>query len=221
MSEKVLARPSEPITASISRIFLEGEQVKVYFPERRDAWRAVVKRLGYVWRPPYWTKRVELADRDHRAAEVVRDLLAAGFCVKAHGHIVEMAASGNFDPEPRRMVRAFNDAAGDYAGWFCLWWRRDEDCYHAAKRLPGARYVKPSIAVPPEQFAAIEDFASLYDFHWTAAARAVADAARAEQEAALVLDVSAPEPLSVPPGRIPVLAVPEAVDIDEDLLDAD
>jgi hypothetical protein len=54
-SEKVLVRPEQPRSESIARISIEGELVRVYYPEKRDSFRRLAKRLGYVWkriRPP-------------------------------------------------------------------------------------------------------------------------------------------------------------------------
>lgn len=218
-SEKVLVRPEQPRSESIARISIEGELVRVYYPEKRDSFRRLAKRLGYVWKQPYWVKEVaNTAAQPHRAAELARDLLAAQFCVKVERAIIDMVLAEAFAEEPRRTVKAIS--GGEYDGWFVLWWKRGENCYQAAKWLPGAKYHKPHVVVPSENFEEVLDFAQLHGFLVNQSALAIAEAARAEREAAIVVSVAARDTAVPAPIRgIPKLEVPEIVEIDDALVD--
>lgn len=223
--DMVLVRPSEPVTPSIARVFIDGVTVRIFFPEKRDDYNAVIKhRLHYRWQRPYRVREFTETTVNDRAAEAVQQLLAGGFCVKAPQDIIEMALAGGFDPEPRRWVEAVS--GGEYEGWFSIGWIRDEDLYSAAKRLPGSRYAAPFVVVPSEQFEAVLDFADIYQCRVSDTAHELAELARTEQESAIVVDAAslpgkrAPE---LPPvnGRPPKLDMPEHVGIDDDLADDD
>lgn len=214
---EILARPPRPLTESIARVRIEGERVRVFFPEIRDDFKRVVKQLLYGWCDPVYARTfADGAIRLHRAAELVRDLLAAGFVVKADEALVRMAAAGDFAPEPRRWVTA------SASGWFLLGWFRDEDCYRAAKSLPGSRYEAPHVVVPPEHFEDVLDFADVYQFHVMLDAHQLVDAARAEREMAVIVYVAPASDRQLPPpmsGAPRALGIPERVDIDDDLID--
>ncbi len=218
--EQVLMRPEAPLSESIARISFDGKLLRVYYPEKRELFRKTVKRIRFEWKPPYWTREVEDdAQQPHRAAELGRDLLAAGFCVKAPANIASMILAGEFDEEPRRTIGTSSDR---YPGWFSLWWAKGEGCYEAAKKLPGARWTGVFVCVPPEQYEAVLDFAEIYGFRLNVSARAAVAAAREEREAAIVVSVEARRGTAVAPsGGIRRLAVPTAVEIDEDLRDDD
>jgi hypothetical protein len=210
---KTLVRPSTPITRTIARVFVTDTRVSVFFPERRDDFKKVVRRLGYGWDGGSWVRTGATANN---AGELVRDLLANGFCVKADTAVIDAAVSGTFNPEPRRWVKTGTMNA---IRWFVLGWMRDEDCYAAAKKLPGARYSSPNVIVPADNFEEVMDFAQLHGFHVGENARQLAAAAQAELEESLVVDMAIePRPLR-PSAERPVLDVPVDVEIDESLLD--
>jgi len=219
---EILARPFQPVTATIAHVtVLNGDTVKIVFPEIRDDYNQIVKRFNYWWERPYRVHHFSSDVVNDRAAEIVNALLAGGFCVKADRALIETAVSGDFEPEPRRWVKVF--IRGEYEGWFSIGWMRDEEIYHVAKRLPGARYYRPSIAVPAEQYEAVIDFAAIYDCHIYPSARRLIEQARAEMEAALIVNVQASVPTVLPKAFSlpPVLDMPESARIDDDLADDD
>jgi len=226
-SEKLLVRPERPVTPSIARISFDGDRLRCYFPEKRDAFWEVMRDRSLYWEPPFYTRKISGDEtRRHRAAELAHHLLATGFCVKVETAVMQMAISQTYDPEPRRVVTTVNGKKhqdGEYAGWFLIWWHHGEDCYDAAKRLPGARYSRPNVVVPPESFAEVLDFAGMYQFQVAPQAQALADKAQAEQDAALIVSLSMPltPKLKRQPPKPPKLTVPKVVDIDDELLDDD
>lgn len=197
MSDKRLARPPHPITNSIARVSLASDgRPQVYFPERLDAFRDVVKRLRYEWQGVYWVKRdnVPPEQANDRLAELARDLLAAGFCVKADTAVVGAAVSGAFHEEPRRTIRADGEL-------YRVWWGYYEDCEDAVRLLPGARWAMGTwrtVLVPAEQYEAVLDFAQQFSFAVMPCALALAEEARAEMEGAIVVSVQKGEPITSP-----------------------
>lgn len=216
--EAILARPEKPLIESIARVSVTETGVQIFFPERREEFRQIMRRRGLRWNAPVFARQIpDDGIRPHRAAELIHDLLAAGFCVKADQALVEMAIHGRYDSEPLRIVSA---ASGEYAGWFRIWWQYDEDCYAVAKMLPGSRYHKPCVVVPAEQYEEVLDFAQIHGFILTEKALALAEQARAERESAIVVSLTAPPPAGYTRAR-PALEPEEDLEIDPDLLDYD
>ncbi len=125
--------------------------------------------------------------------------------------IRQKAISGAFTPECTRWVLSF--VSGDYAGWFALSWGKADDLYRAAKRIKGSRYAAPYVAVPPEQFEEVLDFAHVYDFRLNTGAREIAEQAKARRDAVLIVKVErAPRRNKIKPADTPqLLAVPQDV----------
>lgn len=222
MDDQKLIRPSSPITPSIARISQADGKLRVFFPEKLDAFREVVHTLSMVWQQPYYVRRVsDDAARFHLAAELAHRLLAAGFVVKGETAVMDAAVAGSYTPEPRRGVRV--GEVEPLGRCFIIWWRRNEDLYRAAKSLPGARYASPNVAVPTDSFAAVRDFIQRYDLHVSDKALALLDEAEAEFESAIVVDiapVATETAVTTPPTGKPLpLDVPETVEIDDDLAD--
>lgn len=217
----MVARSDNPKTETIATIEAGSNCIAVVFAEKRDDFRKVVKRLDYVWRPPSWRRDVPAAAIPDRAAELARELLSAGFIVRAADDILQAAISGSFTPEPRRWLSIGQDA---YSGWFRFGWKRDQDCYQAVKALPGSRYDSPGVAVPAEHYEAVLDFARLYGFLVTPAALELADTAKAEREQAVTVQLAPmpaapPLPSLYPKGEPPALEVPADVPVLLELMD--
>lgn len=219
---EILIRPEMPVTRTIARIGLSADRVMVVFPEKRDDFREIVKvSLGYEWDGRQWARQVSgWAKAANVAAELGHRLLAAGFWIAPPTPGVrDMIVEESFEPEHKRKVMA--RVSGQYEGWLVLWWARSENCYDAARRITASHYDKPVVVVPPECYDEVEDFAGQHDFYISPAAQQIIDQARAMLNAALLVQVDeVEEPESVPangrPGR---LAVPEVVEVDEELMD--
>lgn len=221
MSEKILASPPTPLTASIARVSVEDGTGKprVFFPERRDDFNCVPKRLGYRWEKPYWVKRTAptpdaLLDA---LAELTRDILAAGFRVKSDTAVVKAAVDGTFTEAPRRTVTADGEAFG-------FWWAFGDDWGDVVATLPGARWTDRYryILVPGEQYEAVLDFAATHDFVMLPTAVALVEQMRLEVEGAWVVQVNQMRqnaPIPPPVSRVPA-ALPEPdTAVPSDLLD--
>lgn len=209
-------RPPSPVAATLAWVSVEGERVRLHYPEKDERLRAVVKRMGYAWDESCWVKKAGQKTARARAAELCRRLLEAGFCVVPPSPAVaELVISGDYADEPRRQVRVMT--SGDYRGWFALWWAKDEDLYNAAIQLTAARYSPPYVVVPPEHYAEVLDFAEVHGCQVTAAA-----VRRAEEAAAMLAGawVVTPEARDEP-ARVderPTLE-PEPGEIDDALAD--
>ena len=58
--------------------------------------------------------------------------------------------------------------SGKYKGWFAIEWRRNEDYYEVARKLPRSRYGKPFVVVPQEYFdeVLILPGCTIFGFPW-------------------------------------------------------
>lgn len=220
----LLVRPSSPNTPSIARISFDGDDIRVFFPEPRTPFNDVVKRMDYRWQRPYWTRTCDQTLHHDRAAELACALITAGYCVKGPRAMMETAVAQSFTPEPVRSIR--RQTEGEYTDWFRIWWHKDRGgrLEDVRRGLRGARWWNGRLMVPSDQFEAILDFADKYDCHLSPGALALAEEARAEQDAAIVVDLQplpAPNVAPVGNGRPGKLDVPDLVEIDDDLADND
>lgn len=222
-------RPKEPKTETVAEISVSSDDtVKISFPEKReDFWQIVKKELGYTWSGRAWERKLtpQNGTPADRAAEAGHTLLAAGFIVRIFDTgIREAAITGAYEPEQTRWIFARVAGAKKYTGWFVIEWKRPDDLYAAAKKLPGSRYDSPFVVVPPEQFEQVLDFAETYGFSLSPGAQRAAETARTAKEAMLVVSVEPsklkPDPIKVGT-KPPVLEVPEEVKVDETLRDKD
>jgi hypothetical protein len=218
-------RPETPITETVAEIRVNGNVLEVYFPEKReDFWQIIKKQLRFEWSGLCWKRAVSTVPGgtpQDRAAETGNVLLAKGFPIRIFDEALRSRAiKGEFDPECRRWVK--KRTAGDYVGWFSISWPREEDFYNAAKKLPGARYSKPDVVVPAEQFEQVQDFAEMYGFQLSAGAREIAETAKQIKDAALTARVEEREHAAPPvPGRKPrKLPVPENVPVADEFKEA-
>ncbi len=218
-------RPETPITETVAEIRVNGNTLEVYFPEKREDFRQIIKKqFRFEWSGLCWKRAISAVTGgtpQDRATETGHRLLAAGFPIRIFDEALRARAiKGEFEPECRRWVK--KRTAGEYAGWFSLSWPYEEDFYKAAKKLPGSRYSKPDVVVPAEQFEQVQDFAEMYGFQLSAGAKEISETAKKIKDAALTARVEERENAAPPvPGRKPrKLAVPENVPVAEEFKEA-
>lgn len=182
----VLIRPMKIETDTICRVVVEEPWVRLFFPEKRDDFRELVKRFRYAWDNCWerrFTKSVDILDR---AAEIAAELLLAGFCVQVDNESVRSRAiAASYQPEPFKTIRRVTK--GLYKDYFILEWPRADDCYGEAMKITAAKYSDGSVYVPSEHFLEIEDFAEINDFVLSEGAIALAAEAKAAKEAAIIV----------------------------------
>lgn len=217
----MLLRPAKPATETIAHVWWDDAAVMASLDERRDDFRDLLKarEFAWDWAGRRWQRTVNAitGPAADRAAETAHLLLAAAFVVELSDDLARMVMDVAYAPEKRRLI--LRRTAGDYAGWLTLKWPRDDELdrelYNAFRRIPGNRYDKPFLVVPPDQFEAARDFAERYGFWTSPAAQGVIETAEARRRAALIFDPP-PLPRPVAPSLIPV-----EVGIDPELADDD
>lgn len=215
------ARPEEPKTETVAEIQYSAKSITVKFPEKRESFRLLMRKHGFEWISSAWTRTLikRNGDPQDRAAEIGHILLGSGFIIRVYDENVRAKAiSGEYAEERTRWILLYTSGAEQ--GRLCIHWSRDEDYYRAAKRLPTARYSKPNISVAIEQFEQVLDFAEINGFSISAEAQAAINAARKAREAALVAHVELKAKESRGDNGKPIaLAVPEHVEVDDELRD--
>lgn len=214
--------PEKRVTDLVAEIVSTEREISVYLPERYGVFRDVVKGLDYEWKDGRWRRSIgatsgSIADR---AAELGNRLLTAGFPVRIYdAEIRERAVNGKYKPECRRWILVRKQGV-KYAGWLAIWWdRREGDYYTAAHGIAGARWSKPSVVVPPENYEEVLDFAQMYGFQVSEAAERAIEAAQAMKARTLVPNTPDKPKEVIPSGKPPVLEVPDEVEIDDEFRD--
>jgi hypothetical protein len=191
---------------------LDGS-VTVAYPDKSDKLRELVKELGFQWNwdAHIWVKKTPYKDL---AVQVANKLLLAGFPIRLFDtDLRTRAISGDYQPEPTRFVRVYVE--GEYKGWFAMMWARGEDYYAAAKRLPGARYSKPAVAVPPEAWVEVADFAAIHKFAINDRAKALLSEREQLSKSSIKAQVQAKKDAEVAPAT----NGPIKVEVPDDLKD--
>jgi hypothetical protein len=218
-------RPENPKTETVAEIRALADAIEISFPERREDFRQIVKGLGFSWSTIRWERKIYPKNGmiEDRAAEVGNKLLAAGFPIRIYDETIrQRAINGEYEPECKRWIQI--RVSGEHEGWLVLSWEGYNDSlYRAAKKIAGARWSRPSIVVPVENYEEVLDFAQMYGFKISEKAQAAIDAARELKEKALTTGIKVSEIDKTPePGaKPPVLEIPDEVTIDAELRDED
>lgn len=182
----VIIRPLKIKTDTICRILVNDRWVKLFFPEKHDDFRELVKRFRYSWDGCWERQFADSVDIIDRAAEIANELLLGGFCVQVENSTVkDRVIAQSFVPEAFKTIRRVT--GGVRKDYFVIDWPRGEDCYSEAMKLTAAKYADGSVYVPCEHFAEIEDFAEINEFVMSEAAIKLASEAKAAREAAIII----------------------------------
>lgn len=217
----MILRPTHLITENIVQVTIDGNWLLVRMDEKNETLRERLKarEFSWNWALHAWIRQVNAAigPAADRAAETAHLLLATGFAVELANDLARMVMDVSYEPERRR--RIMRRSRGEYDGWFVLVWPRDDGddraCYAGFRAIPGSRYDKPWLVVPPDQYEAVQDFAERYSFWISPGAQHVIDEAATRRRSTVVFD---PPPLPRPAAKSPEPA--DAVGgIDPDLAD--
>jgi hypothetical protein len=217
-------RPENVVCEQAAELVIQDQIISVRLPEAHDVFKRIVKALGYNYESYWWNRKItpRAGSVEDRAIELGQMLLSRGFPILVlDADLRAKIVSGTFEPEQTRWILKF--VAGNYAGWLCIQWGTNEDYYEVARKITGSCYARPNVAVPPVQFQQIEDFAERYSFQIGSSAQEALQQAREDKAKMLVVSK---QPIALPQQTVastnpPVLAVPEQVDVDEELKDHD
>ena len=177
-----------------AEIVVTDNLVTAKYP-KDDDFRAVVKGCGFRWSKDSraWMMGIPTTTGSavDRAAELANALLRAGFAVMCRNpEVREKAVSGDFEPRCDRWV--LYCTGGEYYGWLAIDFPRgNDDLYHAARAIKGAKYsYGAGVCIPVANHAMVEDFANLYDFRISPAAQQAIEKFEAQKASA----VAAAEP---------------------------
>ena len=214
-------RPEHPVTETVAEITCTQDTVKISFPEKNDTFRELVKtKLCYSWDSPCWIRKISMTDGDmqDRAAETGHKLLANGFCIRIIDRgLRQKAISGEYVPECKKWITSLVS----YPEKLVIWWKKEAgDYYTRAKRIPGARWISPSMKVPVEQYEEVLGFAEVHGFKVSAGAQKLIEQAKKAREESLTVNIKpVPESKLFDTGNPPILEVPEGVMVDDEFKD--
>lgn len=210
-------RPEEPRTETVAEISISQGTIYVDFPEKRESFRACMRKLWFNWSGSRWQRTPgKLAGAvEDRVAETAAYLLDLNYIVRVYDEdIRRKVLDRSFDKEQRCWVICRPDTKG-----FGIYWPKDADFWDKAKRLPGSRWDgdKHQMLVPAEQYEQVLDFAEVHGFGVSAEAKSLAEESAKIREAALIAPSVKKEE-----EKVVMLAVPDGgFQVDENLRDDD
>lgn len=181
--------PRDATASGIVDIKIKADRVAAIYVKDEN-FREIVKDLGYRWQNGAWEKKIsEITGTGiDRAAELGNKLLNAGFpiCI-LDAEARQKAIDGTFEPEHTRWIHLITN--GDYKGRLGIRWQgMDTRLYNVARRLPGSKYISPYVVVKIDFYKEIEEFAELYEFRFTAAAKKAIEQYKNAVENATVIE---------------------------------
>ena len=147
--------------------------------ERNDAFRLLVKSLGYKWDGnTQWEREITkyTGSANDRAVELGNALLLSGFAIRFDDNdLCRRAIAGEYEAECTRWIKL--RVGGQYVGYLSIGWTKgDQDIYNAARKIHGSKWDKPNVVVPIECYAEVEDFADMLGFQFSDGAKKAIEA---------------------------------------------
>ncbi|MGY6765666.1 hypothetical protein ACW73O_11580 [Faecalibacterium prausnitzii] len=178
--------PEERITDVPVEITVLEDKITVS-TEKNDDFKTIVKNLGYSWSGKSWDRKITKTNGpvSERSAELGNKLLNAGFPIVIFDEeIRQKAINGDFEPECKRWI--FRRKNTDC---FAINWteRDNDDLYKKARSLPGSKWSNGSVLVRVNHYQEVEEFAELYGFRFTEAAKELIDTYKKSLEKATVV----------------------------------
>ncbi|MBU2772605.1 hypothetical protein HMI48_01345 [Acidithiobacillus ferrooxidans] len=216
LAEALLA-PTKP-RGPIAEVSLATGKVRVVLIEFDEATNTLLKRCGYRWDAPAWTRQAVNDMAGHRAVEIAVRLLAHGCPVRIFDEALrQRAVENDYEPESPRRVEV--STSEKYSTKFHLVWALDEkpsQCKKAAQQLRGAKVFDDGAYVTASHFEEIQDFASQNGFTITPEAQSLIDVEKGKLAGSVKVAVHPKAVSEITPK--PVLA-PANGEIDAELLD--
>lgn len=224
--EEHLLTPPAPISPLHCRLYINADIAVCRYPEPHVKLISTLKALGWEWRANAraWAHMGgRMGPALDRMIEAGCALLAAGFILSVpNAEVARRIETGDFAPPQTHWIAMLTE--GTHTGWFYITWGKNEDMYHAAMRIHGARYSRPGVACPPEAFDEVGDFAQLYGYSLTEGAIKLCETAKARAWEASVIEAPAvrqrtrltPAKRHEKPQQLPDI---DAQEIDDDLAD--
>lgn len=182
-----IVRPQTPVTETIAKIQIEGDVLRVIFPERIEKFRQTLKSKDFQWGGTSWYREVGMkaGKIEDRAAEIGNLLLNEGFIIQISDETIRNnAINAVYEDEKTRWITIYKD--NSYADYVVISWRYNDDLYYKAQKLPASKYRNGNIIVRKEQYEAILDFAKMYDVAISEKAMQRLELAKQEKLAALI-----------------------------------
>ncbi len=164
-----IVAPAEATKPGVADVSVDrGSVTAMYLKD--DAFRSVVKALGFRWEGVWFLKASELTgDPENVAVELICKLLAKGFTVrvvaKDRAEVIRRVKAGEYSPMTTRWVIGFDSKT------FGIRWGAGDDLYDLARSLPGSGYSMGCVTVPMKNYKAVEDFAQAKGFRFTKSAQ--------------------------------------------------
>lgn len=161
--------PIEVKHNGVVEIKYNKDKIEVTY-EKNEDFRLLVKSLGYKWNNG-WSRNINELTGSYkdRVAELGNKLLNAGFSILILDEELRIKAiNADYEVECDRWIQCKEDKPELL---LIRWWDRDEKLYSTARKLRGSKWSNPYVTVNISHYKEVEEFAKLYEFKFTIAAR--------------------------------------------------
>ncbi|PRR85513.1 hypothetical protein [Clostridium luticellarii] len=160
--------PEKKVTEAVVKIKYTKKKIWACF-EKNEDFRLLVKSLGYSWEDGVWERSIgeTTGYAEDRAAELGNKLLNAGFPIRIMDEKVRNnAINGIYEQECKRWIK-YKPKEDRLV---IKWKGYNDNLYSVSKSIPGA-YWDSGMCLKVNHYKEVEDFAKLYEFKFTTAAR--------------------------------------------------
>ena len=186
-----LGRKPEKLHQQIE-VKVKDHHVRLLSSEYDEEFNALVKKYGFVWDQPHWSKEVpDELSTESVAATIVSTLLNSQYaCVVADDAVRESVSANTFTPEPGRILTAVlnkKEKLEFKLSWlleFCL----DGKDLNFLGRLSGSHLIENRVAFIPERhYAEVMDLCERNEFFITQVAKDLASAVQSKSLGGVVV----------------------------------
>ena len=160
--------PDNAITNLPVEIIAQDDKIEARF-EKDENFIRIVKSLGYKW-SGVWGKEIKetTGDVKDRVAELGNKLLNEGYPVIIYDEETRNnAINGIYEPECSRWIYKRKDSDLLVINWN----GRNDTLYKNARLIKSSKWDSPSVIVKIEYYKEVQDFAEMFGFKFTKAAK--------------------------------------------------
>lgn len=162
---------SEVITEIVAELsIINNDTIKIVFLEKLEIFRKTVKENDFIWVDGSWQRNIVSINGtiEDRVTEIAIKILSIGVTIRVYSDIIrEKIKNCEYEVECKKWIYVTKDNTK-----FAISLHFD-GYYDKAKKIRGAKYSRPYIVVPVENYEEVLDFSEVHGYKLTNCAKEV------------------------------------------------